>query len=169
MFFKKKPIEKEMAGGVIDTTSTVDDVIDTGSVTMDDILDETEPYYELPKGNVVLNRVMFRSEHYILIELDPDERCIALENIVIHTNTIKSATVSVYTDSAVTYDDFVCTTFNSPLPKPTVLYRKYVSNRHVFCILTGDEIDAVRISFRPTYVKDELRRKERYFRRYLFP
>ena len=91
----------------------------------------------------------------------------AFENIIIHTNTIKNATVSVYTDDTIAYDDFLCATFNSPLVKPSVLYRKYVSNRHVFCILTGDEIDAVRISFRPTYVKDELRRKERTFRRYL--
>lgn len=198
MFFKKKPIEKEVVGDGVDTNArdenatyakTVDDVIDdvvskvvndvlSEVTTLDDLLDEIdrerssiydriEPYYDLPKGNVVLNRILFRSEHYILIELDPDERCMVFDNIIIHSNTIKSATVSVYTDSTVTYDDFLCTTFNSPLPKPTVLYRKYVSNRHVVCILTGDAIDAVRISFRPTYVKDELRRKERYFRRYL--
>lgn len=51
------------------------------------------------------------------------------------------------------------------LKKPDVLFRKYVSNRYVICIMTPDEIDAVRISFRPTYINAEVKRKERYMRK----
>lgn len=150
------------------TETIIDDVMGSlcGNIDVDDT-ERMEPCYEMPRGNVVLNRVLFRSDHYILIELDPEERCVSMDNIVIHTNTIKNAVVSVYTDETITYGDFQCTTFNVPLKKPSVLYRKYVSNRNVVCIMTGDEIDAVRISFRPTYIKDELKRKERYFRRYI--
>lgn len=106
MFFKKNqpPPEPEVPSSTPDKTEE--------DCEFSSVYDTIEPMYDIPKGNVILNRVLFRSEHYILIELDPLETCMRFENIIIHTNTIKSATLTVYTDDVITYDDYVCTTFN---------------------------------------------------------